>query len=250
MRSSLRTPLVRIEVDADAEIYLKLETLQPVNSFKIRGAGNALLAGLRRRARRRRRHRERRQHGPGGRLRGPAARRRRRRSSSPRARRRQSSPPSSASAARVVSLPYDEWWQVLVEGRYDGAAGLFVHPVDDDAVMAGNGTIGLELLEDLPDLDAVVVPYGGGGLITGHRERRQGASARACASSRSSRRRARSPPRASRAGAPDRGRLRALVRRRRRQPLADPARLGARARAASTTRSRVPLDAGGRGRSA
>ena len=73
----------------------------------------------------------------------------------------------AASAASVVALPYDDWWRVLVEGRYDGADGLFVHPVDDARVMAGNGTIGLELLEDLPDLDAVVVPYGGGGLLTG-----------------------------------------------------------------------------------
>ncbi len=67
----------------------------------------------------------------------------------------------------VVSLPYDEWWSVLVEGRFDDAPGLFIHPVDDMAVMAGNGTIGLELLEDLPELDAVVVPFGGGGLISG-----------------------------------------------------------------------------------
>ncbi len=67
----------------------------------------------------------------------------------------------------VVKLPYDDWWRVLVEGRYDGADGLFIHPVDDVKVMAGNGTIGLELLADLPDLDAVVVPYGGGGLLTG-----------------------------------------------------------------------------------
>ena len=68
---------------------------------------------------------------------------------------------------QVVALPYDDWWRVLVEGRYEGADGLFVHPVDNREVMAGNGTIGLELLEDLPDLDAVVVPYGGGGLLTG-----------------------------------------------------------------------------------
>ena len=67
----------------------------------------------------------------------------------------------------VVSLPYDDWWRVLVEGRYEGADGLFIHPVDDLKVMAGNGTIGLELLEDLPDVDAVIVPYGGGGLLTG-----------------------------------------------------------------------------------
>jgi threonine dehydratase len=67
----------------------------------------------------------------------------------------------------VIRVPYDEWWQVLVDGRYDGAGGLFVHPVDNPFVMAGNGTIGLELLEQSQDFDAVVVPYGGGGLVTG-----------------------------------------------------------------------------------
>ena len=54
--------------------------------------------------------------------------------------------------------------------------GLFVHPVDDEAVMAGNGTIGLEILEDLPDLDAVVIPYGGGGLTVGIASAVQGAA--------------------------------------------------------------------------
>jgi threonine dehydratase len=68
---------------------------------------------------------------------------------------------------RVIRVPYDEWWQTLVTGRYEGVDGLFVHPVADDRVMAGNGTIGLELVEDLPDVDTVVVPYGGGGLTTG-----------------------------------------------------------------------------------
>jgi len=68
---------------------------------------------------------------------------------------------------RVIRVPYDEWWNVLVTGRYEGARGLFVHPVDDDRVMAGNGTIGLELLEQLDSFDTVVVPYGGGGLLTG-----------------------------------------------------------------------------------
>ena len=70
---------------------------------------------------------------------------------------------------RVVRVPYDEWWQVLVDGRYEGAGGLFVHPVDNPLVMAGNGTIGLELLEQSQDFDAVVVPYGGGGLVPGSR---------------------------------------------------------------------------------
>jgi threonine dehydratase len=67
----------------------------------------------------------------------------------------------------VVKVPFDRWWQAIVESRFDGADGLFVHPVLDDPVMAGNGTIGLELLEDLPDLDAVLVPFGGGGLSCG-----------------------------------------------------------------------------------
>src|SRR5262249_52208508 len=64
---------------------------------------------------------------------------------------------------RAIKVPVDRWWQAIEESRFDGADGLFVHPVSDPAVMAGNGTIGLELLEDLPEPDAVVVPYGGGG---------------------------------------------------------------------------------------
>ena len=103
---------------------------------------------------------------------------------------------------KVVSLPYDDWWRVLVEGRYDGADGLFVHPVDNVRVMAGNGTIGLEILEDLP------------GRRRGHRplRRRRAASpgSRApsrrpgptCASTRSSRRPAPPSRRRSRGGRP------------------------------------------------
>ena len=55
----------------------------------------------------------------------------------------------------------------MVESRFEGVDGLFVHPVENELVMAGNGTIGLEILEDLPDVDAVVIPYGGGGLTAG-----------------------------------------------------------------------------------
>jgi threonine dehydratase len=68
---------------------------------------------------------------------------------------------------RVLKVPYDDWWQAIVTGSVDGIEGLFVHPVQDEGVMAGNGTIGLEILEDLPDPDAVVIPYGGGGLTVG-----------------------------------------------------------------------------------
>jgi threonine dehydratase len=163
---AVRTPLVRLNVDADAEIYLKLETLQPVNSFKIRGAGNAVLQATDGELR----------DGvltasAGNMAQGVAF-----------AARLRGVPativvPEHAPAAkldaiaryggRVIKVPYDEWWQVLVTGHYEGAAGMFVHPVADDRVMAGNGTIGLELLEQLADFDAVVVPYGGGGLLTG-----------------------------------------------------------------------------------
>jgi threonine dehydratase len=70
--------------------------------------------------------------------------------------------------ARIVSLPYDDWWKVLTTHRYEQLEPAhFIHPVSDVAVMAGNGTIGLEILEDLPDVNAVLVPFGGGGLSCG-----------------------------------------------------------------------------------
>jgi threonine dehydratase len=163
---ALVTPLVRLNVDADAEIYLKLETLQPVNSFKIRGAANAVLQAS---------HEELRDGvltaSAGNMAQGVAL-----------AARLRGVPativvpdhaPEAKLAAiaryggRVIKVPYDEWWQVLIDGGYPGAGGMFVHPVADERVMAGNGTIGLELLDQLADFDAVVVPYGGGGLLTG-----------------------------------------------------------------------------------
>jgi threonine dehydratase len=69
--------------------------------------------------------------------------------------------------ATVVKVSFDAWWDILVTHRHDGMQGHFIHPVSDPAVIAGNGTIGLEILEDLPDVDTVVVPYGGGGLSCG-----------------------------------------------------------------------------------
>ena len=68
---------------------------------------------------------------------------------------------------RVVPVPFEDWWHAIVTSQHPGAEGYFVHPVLDDGVMAGNGTIGLEILEDLPDVDAVLVPWGGGGLACG-----------------------------------------------------------------------------------
>jgi threonine dehydratase len=68
---------------------------------------------------------------------------------------------------RAVKVPYERWWQAIAESSFPEAEGVFVHPVQDERVMAGNGTIGLELLEDLPDADTVLVPFGGGGLSVG-----------------------------------------------------------------------------------
>jgi threonine dehydratase len=157
---------VRLDVESDARIWLKLETLQPVNSFKIRGAGNAVLQASGEEL-------------AGGVVTASAGNMAQGVAYAARLRGvhativvPEGAPETKLAAVRrfggeVVELPYDDWWRVLVEGRYDGARGLFVHPVDDARVMAGNGTIGLELLEDLPELDAVIVPYGGGGLVTG-----------------------------------------------------------------------------------
>jgi threonine dehydratase len=162
----VRTPLVRLEVESDAEIYLKLETLQPVNSFKLRGAANAILSASA----------EALAQGvvtaSAGNMAQGVAYAARLRGVPATIVVPDGAPQTKLDAVErfggaIVSLPYDGWWKVIMTGVYDHAPGLFVHPVDDDAVMAGNGTIGLELLEDLPELDAVVVPYGGGGLITG-----------------------------------------------------------------------------------
>jgi threonine dehydratase len=68
---------------------------------------------------------------------------------------------------RIVRVTWDEWWAAMEAGQAEGTDGYFVHPVRDDPVIAGNGTIGLELVEDLDEFDAVLIPWGGGGLTTG-----------------------------------------------------------------------------------
>ena len=72
-----------------------------------------------------------------------------------------------ALGAHLVLVPHEVWWQTMVDRRYEGIDALFIHPVEDELVMAGNGTIGLELAEDAPEFDTLVVPWGGGGLTTG-----------------------------------------------------------------------------------
>ncbi|HEX4679310.1 MAG TPA: threonine/serine dehydratase [Gaiellaceae bacterium] len=163
---AIRTPLVRLDVDSDTEIWLKLELLQPVRSFKIRGAGNAVLQATDAEL-------------AGGVLTASAGNMAQGVAYAARLRGvpativvPEHAPQTKIDSierygGRVIRVPYEEWWQVLVTGRYEGAEGLFVHPVDNDRVMAGNGTIGLELLEQLDGFDTVAVPYGGGGLLTG-----------------------------------------------------------------------------------
>jgi threonine dehydratase len=164
--TAIRTPLVRLDVDSDTEIWLKLELLQPVRSFKIRGAGNAILQATDAEL-------------AGGVLTASAGNMAQGVAYAARLRGvpativvPEHAPQTKIDAierygGRVIRVPYEEWWQVLVSGRYEGAEGLFIHPVDNDRVMAGNGTIGLELLEQLDGFDTVAVPYGGGGLLTG-----------------------------------------------------------------------------------
>jgi threonine dehydratase len=163
----LRTPLVRLNVDdAPADIYLKLENLQPIGSFKLRGASSLILqtdrdklaAGVWTAS-------------AGNMAQGVAW-----------CARKLGLPctvivPNTAPetkrmavqrlGGKVVPVPFEEWWKVFETRSYPGMEGLFVHAFADPAVMAGNGTIGLEVLEDLPDVDSMVIPFGGGGLSCG-----------------------------------------------------------------------------------
>jgi threonine dehydratase len=158
----LRTPLVRF----DEGIWLKLESLQPIGSFKLRGALSAIRAASRSEL-------------EGGVVTASAGNMAQGVAWAARELgiRAWIVAPETAPRAKldaverlggeVISVPHEVWWQTMVDRRYEGIDGLFVHPVEDDAVMAGNGTIGLELVEDLKAFDAVVVPWGGGGLTTG-----------------------------------------------------------------------------------
>jgi threonine dehydratase len=158
---------VRLNVqDAPAEIYLKLENLQPIGSFKIRGAANAIA----------RLSTEQLERGvvtasAGNMAQGVAS-----------CARRLGIPctviaPSTAPdtkikaierlGGRVIKVSFDEWWRAFEQRSHPGVEGTFIHAFDDRDVMAGNGTIALEILEDLPDVDAVIIPWGGGGLTCG-----------------------------------------------------------------------------------
>jgi len=163
---ALRTPLVRLQADAPAEIYLKLENLQPIGSFKIRGALNVMAHTPR----------ERLEHGvltasAGNMAQGVAFCARR--LGIPATIVTPDTAPETKLRAierlggRVIKAPFADWWRTFETRSYPGVDATFIHAFDDLDVMAGNGTIALELLEDLPSLDAVVIPWGGGGLSCG-----------------------------------------------------------------------------------
>ena len=164
--SVARTPLIRLNVDAPAEIYLKLETLQPIGSFKIRGAMNAIRtlppdamsAGV--------------YTASAGNMAQGVAWGARELGVPCTVVMPDNAPQTKLDAvarlgAAIVQVPYDEWWQTLRDHGREGIPGAFIHPVANRAVMSGNGTIGIEIAADLPDVDAVLVPFGGGGLVTG-----------------------------------------------------------------------------------
>jgi threonine dehydratase len=163
----VRTPLVKLELaEQPGAVYLKLENLQPIGSFKLRGALNAILetdpeelrAGVVTASA-----------GNMGQGVAWAARELGVRCSVvvP-----DHAPETKLAAIErlggsVVKVPYERWWQAITESAFPEVDGVFVHPVEDERVMAGNGTIGLEILDDLPDLERVLVPFGGGGLSVG-----------------------------------------------------------------------------------
>jgi len=163
---ALRTPLVRFPVEAAADVYLKLENLQPIGSFKIRGASNVVAHTPRERLER-------------GLLTASAGNMAQgvafcaRRAGVPATIIAPDTAPATKIRAverlggRVIQVPFADWWRTFETRSYPGVEATFIHAFDDLHVMAGNGTIALEVLEDLPDLDAVVIPWGGGGLSCG-----------------------------------------------------------------------------------
>jgi threonine dehydratase len=163
----LRTPLVRLDRhDGEREIFLKLENLQPTGSFKMRAACNAMSAASPRDL----------AHGvytaSAGNMAQGVAWNARARGLEARVIVPDHAPANKLQAiaalgASVVKVPFDAWWDILVSNGSTAEKGYFIHPVCNREVIAGNGTIGLEIVEDLPDVDTVIVPYGGGALSTG-----------------------------------------------------------------------------------
>ncbi len=161
---ALRTPLVPLNTEDG--VWLKLENLQPIGSFKLRGAANVMAraprAGLERAV----------MTASAGNMAQGVAYCARRMGIPATVVMPDTAPQTKIRAVerlggRVIQAPFDQWWRTFETRSYPGVDATFIHAFDDLDVMAGNGTIGLELLEDLPEMDAVVIPWGGGGLSCG-----------------------------------------------------------------------------------
>ncbi len=167
-KTAVRTPLLRLPVDTgiNQEVFLKLENLQPIGSFKIRGAANAmalasdeaLAKGV--------------YTASAGNMAQGVAWCARERGIPCKVIVPDQAPKAKLDAierlgGEVIKLPFEKWWQIMLDHGYTGMDGLFIHPFADQGVMAGNGTIALEIFDDLGDVDAILVPYGGGGLACG-----------------------------------------------------------------------------------
>ncbi len=164
--AAIRTPLVRLNYDGEAEIYLKLECMQPIGSFKIRGAYNAV----------RLLPEEQRRHGvwtvsAGNAAQGVALAARK--AGVPcKVLVMDTAPAAKLNATRrlgaaIVMASFDQCWTALAQRTHPAMSGTFVHPFEDDQFIAGNASVGLEILEDLPDVACVVASFGGGGLSCG-----------------------------------------------------------------------------------
>jgi threonine dehydratase len=165
--AAIRTPLVRLNYrEAPAEIYLKLENLQPIGSFKIRGATNAmghltaetLSRGV--------------LTASAGNMAQGVAWRARELGIPCTVVAPETAPDTKIKAierlgGRVIKVPFEEWWRAFETRTFPGVESAFIHAFDDLNVMAGNGTIALEIIEDCPEVDAIVIPWGGGGLTCG-----------------------------------------------------------------------------------
>jgi threonine dehydratase len=167
---AIRTPLIRLPLPAAREslpeLFLKLENLQPIGSFKLRGAGNAM----------RRLNADVLRDGvctaSAGNMAQGVAWCARELGVSCRVIVPDAAPVAKTDAvkalgAEVIPVPFADWWKVMETHDTRGVPGAFIHPVENNDVMAGNGTIALEIVEELSDVDTVVVPFGGGGLISG-----------------------------------------------------------------------------------
>lgn len=162
-----RTPLIKLRLDAGKpDIWLKLETLQPINAFKIRGAANAVALLS-----------------PEAKSKGVWTISAGNAGQGVAFAARMAGIPCTVVAietaaetklermrnlgAHIVKAPFDACWQAMADRSFPGVDGTFVHPFDDHDFIAGNATLGLEVLEDLPNVSTIVAAIGGGGLLTG-----------------------------------------------------------------------------------